>query len=194
MSEKAKRDIAATKKALAAAAKELMTACGNCDEVTSRRIAARADVNPAMINYCFGSREALLYEVYRSMLGEAQQNSPGLKRLMEADISPKEKLILLHINMMRLMLAGFSYSQAMTKYILLNRSGDMGMESLLFIRDHFNGHKTEEECRLIAFQLTSLNELAVLRHEMFRTELGIDLTDDVQLESFVRSNAERFLG
>ena len=34
-------------------------------QVTSREIASRAQVQPAMINYCFGSRENLIYETFQ---------------------------------------------------------------------------------------------------------------------------------
>lgn len=193
MPRKQKRDIEATKAALLRAAKELMTACADADEVTSRAIAARAEVNLAMVNYCYGSREALLFEVFVQLLGDAQRRSPELAGLMSAELPPKERIILIHFNMMRLMIEGFSYSRAITKYILLNRSEEYGMESLPFIREHFGERKTEDECRLIAFELTSLHELAVLRHRELLRLCGLDLTDAETLESYVRENVERYL-
>ena len=68
------------------------------------------------------------------------------------------------------------------------------MESLPFITEHFNGQKSEEECRLIAFELSSLHELAVLRHEDIKELCGIDLTYDEELSSYVTTNVDRFLG
>lgn len=193
MSAKQKRDIEATRAALLGAAKELMTACSDADEVTSRAIAARAGVNLAMVNYCFGSREALLYEVYRLLLADAQRAHPELAALMSAELPPKERLTLIHINMMRLMIGSFSYSKAITKYILLNRTEDIGLESLPFIKAHFGSRKTDDECRLIAFELTSLHELAVLRHRELAELCGLDLTDPETLEKYVRANVERYL-
>ncbi len=188
-----KRDIEATKKAILQAAKELMTSCKDCDEVTSRAVAARAEVNLAMINYCYGSKQALLYEVFKQLLADAQRADPELARLMCADIAPKERVIMLHFNMMKLMIANFSYSRAVTKYILLNRSGEMGMEGLPYIAEHFAGRKSLQQCRMIAYELSSLHELAVLRHEQLKADLGLDLTDDAVLEGYVRESVERFL-
>ncbi len=188
-----KRDIEATKKAILQAAKELMTGCGDADEVTSRAVAARADVNVAMINYCFGSREALLYEVFKQLLADAQRANPELARLLSADIAPKERVIMLHYNMMKLMIANFSYSRAVTKYILLNRGGEMGMESLPCITEHFGGRKSEQQCRMTAFELSSLHEVAVLRHEQLKADFGLDLCDDAVLERYVRESVGRFL-
>ena len=188
-----KRDLEATKKALLEAAKELMTSCSDSDEVTSRAITAKAGVNLAMINYCFGSREALFYEVFKQLLADAQAADPQIAELMCSQLTPKERVAKLHFSMMRLMIANFSYSKAITKYLLLNRTGDMGMESLPCICEHFAGSKTQQECRLIAFELSSLHELAVLRHREMKSICGIDLTDDAELERFVRESVERFL-
>ena len=193
MSEKQKRDLEATRNALATAAKELMTGCVDCDEVTSRAIAERAGVNQAMINYCYGSREKLLYEVFGQLLAEAQSVEPELTRLMNTAIPAKERLFLLHYAMMKLMIANFNYSRAVTKYVLLNRSTDLGMESLPLVAEHYSGSRTIEECRLIAFELTSMNELAVLRHEELKRSFGLDLTDDETLRDYVRSNVDRFI-
>ena len=193
MSEKKKRDIDATREALLRAAKELMTGCADCDEVTSRKIAAKAEVNAAMINYCFGSREELLYEVFRGLLNDALRVRPQLAEMMSKRGDPKEKLFFLHYNMMKLMIENFGIARAITKYILLSRTADVGMESLPLIREFFGIHRSEEECRVIAFELTSLHELAVLRHEEMKLSFGLDLTDDVKLARFVRQNVDRFL-
>ena len=194
MEHKPKRDIDATKEALLNVAKELMVSCDDADDVTSRAISMRANVNVAMINYCYGSREALLYEVFQQLLADAQKHQPELLRLMTADIAPKEKVIKLHYHMMRLMIANFHYSRAVTRFILLNRLPDTGLKTLPFIMAHFDGRKSESECRLIAFELTSLHELAVLKHKELKISCGIDLSDDTELERYVRDSVERWMG
>ncbi|SFD35482.1 TetR/AcrR family transcriptional regulator [Ruminococcus albus] len=193
MPHKQKRDLEATKKVLLEAAKELMTTCSDSDEVTSRKIAAKAQVNPAMINYCYGSRENLLYEVFKQLLSDAQIARPELAELLHADIPAKQRLIMLHFGMMKLMIENFSYSKAITKYILLNRSDSIGMESLPYIIEHFDGQKNAGECKLIAFEISSLHELAVLRHIELKQLCGIDLTDDDTLMAYITNNVERFL-
>ena len=193
MAPKAKRDIAATREALLQAAKELLVSCTDADEVTSRAISTRANVNVAMINYCYGSRENLLYAVFQQLLRDAQTQQPELVTLLTADLPPKEKIILLHFHMMRLMIANFHYARAVTQFILLNRPLDSGLEVLPFIMAHFGGRRTESECRRIAFELTSLHELAVLKHAELKQSCGIDLSDDAALERYVRSSVNRFL-
>lgn len=193
MSDKTKRDLEATKNALLEAAEKLMTSCSDSAEVTSRAIAKESGANPAMINYCFGSREALLYAVFQKLLGDVQKSDMKFIEVMTSNLPPKRKLAELHYKMMKLMLENYSYSQAVTKYILFNRNEDFGMESLPFIEEHYKGRKTVEECRLIAFELTSMHELAVLRYEAIKSFGGIDLTNDKTLKQYVFQNVNRFL-
>mgnify|MGYP003293666811 FL=1 len=193
MSEKTKRDIEVTKKALLEAAEKLMTKCSDPAEVTSRAIAKESGANLAMINYCFGSRERLLYEVFQKLLTDVQMKDTKFLEIMSSALPPKRKLAELHYKMMKLMLENYNYAQAVTKYILLNRSEDFGMESLPFIEEHYKGKKSTEECRLIAFELTSLHELAVLRYEELKKSCGMNLTDDKTLKKYVFQNINRFL-
>ena len=92
-----KRDLNATRKALINAAEELLKGCCSPEEVTSRKIAAQAGVNAAMINYCFGSREQLMYEVFRGLLTKARELRPELDAAMSDDLSPAQKLIEIHL-------------------------------------------------------------------------------------------------
>ncbi len=188
-----KRDINRTRSEILSATARLMTSAADPSEVTSRCIADEAQVNLAMINYCFGSREALLAEVFSGIMQKAMQSDSRLGELLKSDIPPKEKLIELHITMMHLMLENMNYSRAITKYILLERDMIHGMESLPLVMAHFSGSRTEEECRMITFSLTSSNELAVLKNEELKKHCGIDLTDSDELRKFVTGNVNRYL-
>ena len=112
---------------------------------------------------------------------------------MASELSPKDKLIELHVFMMSLMLKNMGIARAVTRYILLERDLKTGMESLPFIMAHYGGNKSEEECRLLTFQLTSLNELAFLKYGELKQNAGIDLADEVQLRRFVTDNISLFL-
>ncbi len=188
-----KRDIERTKQQLLTAAEELLTSCGSADEVTSRAITQRAGVNLAMINYCFGSRDELLYQVFLRLMAKAQQKEPEMIAVLMSEAPPAEKLIEVHCIMIKLMTENYNYSKAVTEYILLSRDMSRGMEGLPFVQAHFAGRKTEEECRLIACQLTSISELAVLRFREMKELCGVDLTDEEQRRRFVTENVNRFL-
>lgn len=187
------RNIELTKKALLEATGKLMSECSDPSEVTSRAITKEAGVNLAMINYCFGSREALLLAVYEEIQADAFKCNPTFKEVFLGDLPPKEKLIEVHFQSMKMMLKHHKFAKAITKYILLNReiSGKRG--SLGFIQEYFGDTKSEEECRLIAFEISSLHELAILRYEEIKEECGIDLTDDEQLKKYVTDHINMFL-
>lgn len=188
-----KRNLETTKTALLKAAEKLMTECDNLSEVTSRAISGEAGVNLAMINYCFGSREALLYEVFKKFQSKVLNHNPVFKEIINGDIPPKEKLILLHYESMKIMLQNFKYIKAVTKFALLDRSISAERESFPLIYEHFDGCKTESECIFIAYQISSLHELAVLRHEEIRDVCDIDLTDVEILKKYVTDNINKFL-
>ena len=189
-----KRDLDKTRSALLDAAEKLMSECDDPSEVTARAITREAGVNLAMINYCFGSREELLFEVFSRVHSKAHEIEPAFGEIVNSGISPKEKLAAIHFHSMKLMLANFKYCKALTKYILITRKIGDKRSSLQFIQQHFGGRKTEGECRLIAFELSSIHELAVLRHEEIREVCGIDLMDDEALKKFVYANIDRMLG
>lgn len=189
-----KRDLDKTRAALIDAAEKLMSEYDDPDEVTARAITKEAGVNLAMINYCFGSREKLLYEVFTKLQQSAAALDPGIGEIINGALSPKEKLAEAHFRTMKLMLANYKYCKALTKYILVTRKIGGKRMSVQFIHQHFGGRKSEGECRLIAFELSGMHELAVLRHEEIKELCGIDLADDEELRKFVYGNVERMLG
>ena len=152
-----------TKEKLMNSAAALMNECADGSEVTSRAIAERAGVRLSMINYCFGSREALLFEVFNRLQAAGREKNPQFDSIIESNISPRQKLIMLHFEAMKMMLKYSKYVKAITKYVLLNRSIGASRGSLPFIQAHFGGRKTESECRLIAYEKSSIHELAMLR-------------------------------
>ena len=189
-----KRDLEKTRAALILAAEKLMTECDDPNEVTARAITREAGVNLAMINYCFGSREELLFEVFSQLYKSAPVVAPVLGEIAQSRLSPKEKLAALHFHSMKLMLENFKYCKALTKYTLVTRKIGDKRSSVQFIQQHYGDRKTEGECRFIAFELSSIHELAVLRHEEIRDVCGIDLLNDDVLKKFVYDNIDRLLG
>ena len=171
-----------------------MTECSDPSEVTSRAITKEAGVNFAMINYCFGSREALLFEVFSRLQNEMEKQNPTFQIILQSEISPKQKLIELHFEAMKMMLKYRKYLKAITKYALLSRSISANRGSLPFIQAHFGGSKTESECRLIAYEISGIHELVILRHEEIKDICGVDLTDEKVLLQYVTDHINMFLG
>lgn len=187
-----KRNLDVTKSSLLSATERLMTKLGDPAQVTSRVIAREAGVNQAMINYCFGSREALLYAAFEKMQAEAQQSNPAFEQILRENSSPKQKLIALYCESVKMILKYLPYIKAVTKYALLTRSITAG-KTFLFVKEYYAGKRTDGECRLISYEISSLHELAVLRNEELKEVCGIDLADEIERKKFVETHINMLL-
>ena len=82
-----------TKEKLIAAASKLIDGCDDPFKVTSRQIAEESGMQAAMINYCFGSRESLIYEVFHRKYKEVldRQHFPFAQgKTQETPLSRRE--------------------------------------------------------------------------------------------------------
>lgn len=152
--------------------------------VTSRQIAERAGTKPSMINYCFGSRENLIYQTfqkqYMSFLKETE-----VAKLLASDIAPKELLKKLHFIVAKCLVENPKFTKAISGYVLFNR--DLSQESFSFqyVKKHYAGKKTDKECKLIAYEMSAMMQLIVCRKEDLKKDFGIDLDKDKELKKYI---------
>lgn len=182
-----------TKEKLINAAAELMNECSDGSEVTSRVIAERAGVRFSMINYCFGSREALLFEAF-SRSERVYKDDPRIKKIVLSELSPKEKLRRMHYEVAEFLVKEYKFTKAVMGYVMLHRDLSKEPSSLPYIRAHFGGRKSEEECKLIAYELSSMMQLVIYRLDDFREFSGFDLRDSKQLHRFIDMRIDMLLG
>ena len=83
-----------TKEKLRRAAHDLLSACSSPAEVTSRAIAEKAGVPVAMINYSFGSREALLFAVFQDLYTQIVASDATLSAILRSDATHLRRPIL----------------------------------------------------------------------------------------------------
>ncbi|MBO7450100.1 MAG: hypothetical protein J6U54_06980 [Clostridiales bacterium] len=182
-----------TKEKLISAAIELMEQAEDPLEVTSREIAGKAEVKPSMINYCFGSREELLYtsfhRLYMSFLSDK-----NVEELIKADLPPKELLKKLHFIVAKCLVEHFKFTKATTPLVLFKRN--LGEESFSFayVKKHYNGRKNDTECRLIAYELSTMMQLIVFRKDDIKKDFGVDLENDGELQKFIDFRVDLLLG
>jgi hypothetical protein len=50
------------------------------------------------------------------------------------------------------------------------------------VKEHFKGTKTDTECRLIAYELSTMMQLIICRKEDFANDMSIDLSNDKELQ------------
>ena len=182
-----------TKDKLLDAAFELMETLDDPLAVTSRQIAAKADVKPAMINYCFGSRENLIYQTfqkrYLDFLGQED-----VKKVVHSDLPPDEVLKKLHYVVASCLVQNYKFTKAVTSFVLFKR--DLGKESFSFnyVKEHYGDRKTDEECKLIAYEMSTMMQLIICRKEDMKRDFGIDFDDPEQLKHYIDMRIDLLLG
>lgn len=182
-----------TREKLVNAAMELMSECTDGSDVTSRAIAERAGVQLSMINYCFGSREALLYEAF-SRNEKSYMEAAQIKGILCSELPPKEKLRRLHYTVAEFFVKEYRFTSAVMGYTLLHRDLSKEQSSLPLITAHFGGRKTELECKIIAYELSSMMQLIIYRLNDFGSLSGMDLRDVHQLHKLIDMRIDMLLG
>ena len=160
--------------------------------VTSRQIADRAGVKPSMINYCFGSRENLIYQTFQKQYLDVLKEEP-IAELIASDISPKELLKKLHFIVAKCLVENPKFTKAISPFVLFER--DLSKESFSFpyVKKHYAGKKTDKECRLIAYELSAMMQLIVFRKDDIRESFGIDLNNDKELQKYIDMRVDLLL-
>ena len=173
-----------TKDKLIKATFKLMEDSSDPLNVTSRQIAAAADVKPSMINYCFGSRENLIYQVFQTQY-LSFLNDDEIQKLLKSDLSPKEILKKLHFIVADILVHNFKFTKAITPFVLFKR--DLSKESFSFpyVYKHYNGSKSESECKLIAYEMSTMMQLLVFRKDELKESFNIDLDNRDELKRYI---------
>lgn len=161
--------------------------------VTSRQIAERAGTKPSMINYCFGSRENLIYQTFQKQyLGFL--NETEIAALIASDISPKELLKKLHYVVAKCLVDNPKFTKAITAHVLFKRDLSQESFSYVYVKKHYAGRKTDEECRLIAYEMSTMLNLMICRKEDIKKDFGIDLDNEDELRHYIDMRIDLLLG
>ena len=161
--------------------------------VTSRQIAERAGTKPSMINYCFGSRENLIYRTFQKQYLGFLDGSE-ISDLIASDISPKELLKKLHFIVAKCLVDNPKFTKAITGYILFNRDLSQESFSFVYVKKHYAGRRTDEECRLIAYEMSSMMQLLIYRKNDIKNDFGIDLDNEDELRRCIDMRIDLLLG
>ena len=182
-----------TKEKLTEATFELMEELDDPLNVTSRQIAERAGTKPSMINYCFGSRENLIYQTFRKNYLEFLKDT-SVEELIASDLPPKELLKKLHFIVAKCLADNPKFTKAITGYVLFNR--DLSQESFSYgyVKKHYAGRKTDEECRLIAYEMSAMMQLIICRKDDIKKDFGIDLDNEEELKRCIGLRIDLLLG
>lgn len=179
-----KEKIQFTKDKLLNATIKLMEEMDDPLTVTSREIARKAECNPAMINYCFGSREKLIYSVFECLyMGHLKEKE--VTDLQHENLSPKDFLKRVYYEVTKFFMENYNFAQALGSFILFKR--DLSQESFTYpyIVEHYKGTKSEEECKLIAYEISAMMQLIICRKDEIKENFGFDIENDSDLQKIV---------
>ena len=182
-----------TKEKLLEATFALMEELDDPLNVTSRQIAERAGTKPSMINYCFGSRETLIYQTFQKQyLGFLHDSE--IAKLISSDIPPKELLKKLHYTVAKCLADNPKFTKAITGHVLFNRDLSQESFSFTYVKKHYAGRKTDKECRLIAYEMSTMMQLIICRKDDIRKDFGINLDDPEELRHYIDMRIDLLLG
>lgn len=182
-----------TREKLLAAAEILMEQYDDPFKVTSRQIASEAGMQAAMINYCFGSRENLIYQVFQNKYENTLKDADVIGIVTDNNLTPKDKLKKLHFIVARFLVNDFKFTKAITSFVLFNRDLSKDAFSLKYVMEHYDGSKTKEECKLIAYELSTMMQLIIYRCEDFEKDMGINLHNEEELRHYIDMRVDLLL-
>ena len=182
-----------TKDKLITATMLLMDDMDDPFQVTSRQIAAKADVRPAMINYCFGSREDLIFQVFQRHYADMLQEEK-IDELLKKDMEPKEFIKQIHFIVAKYLVKNYKFTKAITAHILFKRDLSKDQFSLPYVIRHYDGKKSEKECRLITYELSSMMQLLIFRKDDIKRDFDIDLDNEKELKKYIDMRVDLLLG
>lgn len=175
---------------LIAAAASLMEEAERPEKITSRQIAARAGTNAAMINYYFGSKDALLAKAVEKILDAAS----GIFRYSpDSSDPPKERLRRILRQICGIVLKYRRYTKVYVPHLLLEAPIDLPQYILPEIREYFGGSRCEVAYRVAAYQMISFLQLAFYRSDEFLRYTGVDLSEKDACEQLIDWELEQFL-
>ena len=180
-----------TKEALIKAAMDLLYSTQDVQKITARQIAAAANLNHAMINYCCKSKEELMKLAVERIVSENFEHIPMEE---EKELTPRERVREALLHTCEQTAAYQNLAQLSVPYILLQEEIVVPYTILPYLRAHFGERKSETECKIIAYQLISFLQLVFLRAEAFFRFTGMDVLKKEQMEGLLDMQLDLLLG
>lgn len=172
-----------TKNQLIKSVMELLQECDDVSEITSRKITERAKVNLSTINYHFASKDELINIAANKLIGDAANTYfEDMKNNIKA---PKDKLKYFLIRISDIVVNYKKYTKEMMPYILLKGEFTETIEILPLVKECFQGSKSDEECKIISYQLISFMQLVFYRADEFKSFSNIDINIKEERDRFI---------
>lgn len=161
------------------------------ETITSRQIAAAANMTPAMINYYFQSKDALIKAAVDRIIAEP---AALLIKGNHEDEPPLTRLKRMLWEVIELTVKYRGIMAATLPFILLEGEITIPDYILPTLREQYGGSKTEKEIRTLAYQFISFMQLILYRQEAFYRYSGINLLADHERKEFFAQQFTLFFG
>ena len=99
----------------------------------------------------------------------------------------------LHFIVAKCLVDNPKFTKAISGFVLFSR--DLSQESFSFpyVKKHYAGKKTDKECRLIAYEMSSMMQLMICRKDDLKRDFGIDLDNDKELKKYIDMRVDLLL-
>lgn len=151
---------------------QLLEEFENPADITIRRIAETTGIGVGLINYHFGSRDRLINEAISQKISLLADNmTDSLAEITDPILYLKQMLII----MSDLAVKNSKLNKISVEFELLNGDFRICLTLLPILRKIFGDKKTENEIRLIAFQIIVTTQTIYIRQEAFYLYSGINI-------------------
>ena len=184
-------DNSETKSKLLDATKELLLSEQHPEKITARKIATAANVNLAMINYCFSSKDELLKIAVDEII------DAEFKKISAQDLSsysPKEALKELLYRISQVTLQYERLTRLSIPYALLTAPIEIPDSLLPYIREIVKDKKDDRFCKMVAYQIVSILQIVFYRESDFYAYSGINIHEPEDLHFFIDEQINLLLG
>jgi len=180
-----------TKDKIRSATRKLLINCDDVEKVTTRAIASEADVNPAMVNYYFGTKDELLRSEIDHIISDVTVKGGYL---CTGTGNPRKVIYDFLQEMCEKEITFDKYTKAYIPDMMLKDKIEIPLYLVDLLKEYFGDKKTEYECRVISYQMVSFLQLIFYRSSDFKEYSGIDLYDMNQRRLFITKQLDLFMG
>ncbi len=176
------------KQALMEAAVSLMRETEDPRSLTVRQIAGRANVNAALVNYYYGSKDELIH----AAVDEIMQAEAGRWLMMpNGEADPILRLKDMLRQMSDMVINYFQFTKVSLEFSITQGDTDIPQMLLPLMRSILPG-RDERELRLLSFMLITGLQSAVIRHDAFHSYTGYDPFDKKQRDEILNRLVDVF--
>ncbi len=159
----------------------LMRETQDPQSLTVRQIAARANVNTALVSYYYGSKDELIHAAVDEIM---QAEAGKWLTLPEGETDPMERLKSMLRQMSDMVISYYQFTKVSLEFAI-TQGGTETPQMLLPLMRSILPDRDERELRLLSFLMITGLQGALVRHEAFHSYTGYDPFDKTQRDEIL---------